>query len=133
MAARDFEEAFDRSQDALRAMGQGDSAPSTSQWSRRGDTTLANPFGPAIVGWENIAKESARVAAGIAASKDFEFEEVVRVVTPDLGYVVGVERSMIRRVGAEDFAPLALRVTSVFRREEDHWFLVHRHADRVAT
>jgi ketosteroid isomerase-like protein len=133
MAASDFEGAFATSHDALRAMGQGDSTLSTSQWSRRGDTTLANPFGPAIVGWGNIAEESARVAAGIVASTDFQFEEVMRVVTPDLGYVVGVERSMIRRLGAEDFVPLTLRVTSVFRREEGQWFLVHRHADRVVT
>ncbi len=133
MAANSFDEAFARSQDALRSMGQGDSAPSMSQWSRRGDTTLANPFGPPIVGWENISKESARVAAGLDGARDFEFEEITKVVTPDLGYVVGIERSMVRRIGADDFSPLALRVTSVFRREEECWFLVHRHADRVPT
>lgn len=133
MAANSFDEAFARSQDALRSMGQGDNAPSNSQWSRHGDTTLANPFGSPIVGWENISKESARVAAGLDGARDFEFEEITKVVTPDLGYVVGIERSLARRIGADDFSPLVLRVTSVFRREEECWFLVHRHADRVPT
>lgn len=138
MSANDFDDAFAASHLALRAMAQGDSGPgdsgpSTSQWSRRGDTTLANPFGPPIVGWENIAKEAARVAAGLAGGDNFAFEELARVVTQDLGYVVGIERSMVRRVGADAPSPLALRVTTVFRREESGWFLVHRHADRVTT
>jgi hypothetical protein len=42
----------------------------------------------------------------------------VRVVTPDLGYVVGFERGLVRRVGSDA--------------EEDGWKLSLRHADRVA-
>jgi ketosteroid isomerase-like protein len=54
------------------------------------------------------------------------------VVTPDLGYVVGFERGLVRRVGSDAATPIALRVTTVFRREEDGWKLSLRHADRVA-
>ena len=75
-----------------------------------------------------------RVAATFAGAVGaIEFEEVVRVVTPDLGYVVGFERTRVRRPGSDEITPLALRVTTVFRREEYGWKLVLRHADRVTS
>jgi hypothetical protein len=35
--------------------------------------------------------------------------------------------------GAEDVAPVAARVSSVFRLESGSWKLVHRHADPIAS
>ena len=60
-----------------------------------------------------------------------EFEKAARVVTPDLGYVVGFERTRVRRAGSDEIAHMALRVTTVVRREERGWKLVPRHADGV--
>ena len=75
-----------------------------------------------------------RVAATFAGAVGaIEFEEVVRVVTPGLGYVAGFERTRVRRAGSDEIAQLALRVTTVFRREEFGWKLVLRHAERVAS
>ena len=59
------------------------------------------------------------------------FEEVARVVTPDMGYVIAFERAGVRRAGSDEVVPLSLRVTTVFRREADGWRLVLRHADRT--
>ena len=56
-----------------------------------------------------------------------------RYSTPDLGYVVQVERADARLPGSENMTPLALRVTMIFRREEDTWKVAHRHADPIAT
>jgi ketosteroid isomerase-like protein len=134
MPPQTFEAAFEASHEALRAMPRGDPGPSQRQRSRRGDGALSNPLVPPIVGYDNIAKETARVAAGFTGGFEaFEFEEVVRVVTPDLGYVLGFERGRVRRVGSDVVTSLALRVTTVFRREEDGWKLVLRFADRNGT
>jgi ketosteroid isomerase-like protein len=131
MFPQTFDAAFAASHDALRAMGRGDPAPSQRQYSRRGDEALSNPVSPPIVGHDDIAKETARVAAGLSGGfETFDFEEVVRFVTPDLGYVLGFERAIVRRVGSDAATLMALRVTTVFRREPDGWKLVLRFADR---
>jgi ketosteroid isomerase-like protein len=112
-------------------MARGDSGPSKQQWSRRGDETLANPLGPAIVGWDNIAREGDRVAAMRRSAGTFSFEEVSRVETAELGYLVGIERFTAAQDDGAQPIILALRVTTIFRREDEGWHLVHRHADRV--
>ncbi len=61
------------------------------------------------------------------------FEVVVRYNTPDLGYVVCIERAEARLPGSETMAPLALRVTMIFRREGDTWKVVYRHADPITS
>jgi ketosteroid isomerase-like protein len=134
MSYNDFEAAVAASHEALRSMAQGDIRPTMQLYSTRDDVTLANPLGPPIVGWANIEKEAARVAAGFTGGfETFEFDEITRVVTPQLGYLVGIERATIRRVGSDTAMPLDLRVTTVFRREEDGWKLTLRHADRITT
>ncbi len=134
MFPQTFDAAFAASHDALRAMTFGDPAPSQRQYSRRGDEALSNPVSPPIIGHDNIAKETARVASGFSGGfESFDFEEVVRVVTPDLGYVLGFERINVRRAGSDATSLMALRVTTVFRREPDGWKLVLRFADRNGT
>ena len=132
MPATSFDAAIAFSHEALRAMARGNSTPSNSQWSRRSGATLANPLGPPIVGWELITRESDRVAAMSPGAGEFSFDEVSRVATADLGYLLGIERIAMQRDGSEPVT-IALRVTTVFRREDDGWFLVHRHADRVSS
>jgi len=33
--------------------------------------------------------------------------------------------------GADEAAPVSLRVTTIYRRENDGWRIVHRHADPI--
>ena len=59
------------------------------------------------------------------------FDNVSTGIGSDLAYTVEVERYRARVGGAEEVAPVALRVTTVFRREEGTWKVVHRHADPI--
>ena len=61
------------------------------------------------------------------------FEEVSRYTTADLGYIVQIERTQAVIPGSDGIKPIALRVTLIFRREEDGWKIVHRHADPITT
>ena len=61
------------------------------------------------------------------------FDEVSRYSTPELGYVVQLERTEARLPGREDMVPFALRVTMIFRPEGEGWMVAHRHADPITT
>jgi ketosteroid isomerase-like protein len=45
----------------------------------------------------------------------------------DLAYTVGYERNKVKVDGEP--RTYELRVTHVYRREDDHWRIVHRHGD----
>ncbi|HEY6409433.1 MAG TPA: nuclear transport factor 2 family protein [Ktedonobacteraceae bacterium] len=49
----------------------------------------------------------------------------------DLAYTVWIDRGQVRVVGRDEFIPMALRVTYLFRREEGNWKIIHRHADPI--
>ena len=49
----------------------------------------------------------------------------------DLAYTVEIESYRARVGGADEMAQVSIRVTSIFRREEGVWKLVHRHADPI--
>jgi ketosteroid isomerase-like protein len=61
------------------------------------------------------------------------FEVVEKCVTPELAYVVEVERLTGKFGGGEELAPYDLRVTMIFRPEDGEWKVVHRHADQITT
>ena len=104
-----------------------------SLYSRRDDVTLANPFGPPVHGWNEVSATLDRAAAHYRDGEVVGFDNVSTVVTADLAYTVEVERFRARVGGAEERAPVSVRVTSVFRREDGAWKVIHRHADPITS
>jgi ketosteroid isomerase-like protein len=58
---------------------------------------------------------------------------VSKYVTPELAYIVEIERYQAKVGGSDEVTPVSLRCTTVFRREDDGWKIVHRHADPITT
>jgi ketosteroid isomerase-like protein len=102
-----------------------------SLYSRRDDATLANPFGPPVRGWSNVSATLDRAAANYRDGEVVGFENVSSVVADDLAYTVEIESYRARVGGADELTPVSVRVTSVFRRENGDWKLLHRHADPI--
>ena len=102
-------------------------------YSHRDDVTLANPFGPPAHGWDEVAKTLEGAASHYRDGELTDFETVAKYVTPELAYLVEMERFKAKVGAREDATPVTLRVTSIFRPEEGTWKLVHRHADPIAT
>jgi len=50
-----------------------------------------------------------------------------------MAYTVEIERLRARVGGAEEMAAVAVRVTTIFRREDGGWKVIHRHADPITT
>jgi len=95
--------------------------------------TLANPQGSPARGWERVAGTIERAASTRRDGKFVGFETVAKCVTPELAYLVELERLEAKVHGGEDITPYALRVTMIFRPEDGVWKVVHRHADQITT
>ncbi len=112
---------------------KGNPKPTQGLFSHREDVTLANPFGPPVRGWEQVAKVSEHAASQVRDGEFVSAEIIEKNVTPELAYVVEIERAKAKIGGNEDIVPFALRVTMIFRPEEGTWKIVHRHADPITT
>jgi ketosteroid isomerase-like protein len=132
-AIDDFDQILEQCQQALREFPKGNPEPMKVMFSHQEDVTLANPFGPPARGWEQVAETSDRAASQIRDGEITSFEPVAKYVTPELAYVVWIERVKAKIGGRQDAAPFALRVTMIFRPEDGTWKVVHRHADPITT
>jgi ketosteroid isomerase-like protein len=128
----DFDGIVEAYREALDEFLKGDPGPVTEHFSRRDDVTLANPLGPPRLGRAEVERAIEEAAANFKGGS-MRFEEVSRYATPDLGYVVWLERGEVQLVGSENMTPSSLRVTMIFRREGDTWKVAHRHADPITT
>jgi len=129
----DLDGVIERCQSALREFVKGNPKPMQAMFSHREDVTLANPFGSPVRGWEQVAATMEHAASNIREGKITGFETIARRLTPQLAYVVWVERNRGKLGGREDMAPFDLRVTTIFRPEDGTWKIVHRHADPITT
>jgi ketosteroid isomerase-like protein len=55
------------------------------------------------------------------------------VVNGDLAYTITIDRGAVHLVDQKEPLPMALRVTTIFRKESGAWKLVHRHEDPLVT
>ena len=119
---------------ALGEFVKGDPEPVKELFSRKDDVTLANPLGPPALGGDEVAKTLEHAATTIRDGEIIGFEIVSKLVTPELAYVLEIERQEAKVGGNDNATPFALRVTMIFRPEEGgEWKVVHRHADPITT
>ena len=132
-AVDDLDEVVEQSHLTLGEIVKGNPEPLKMVYSHQEDVSLANPFGPPVRGWQQAAATIERAASNYRDGEIVGFENVAKYATPELAYIVEVERYKAKVGGGEELAPIALRVTSIFRREDGVWKIVHRHADPITT
>jgi ketosteroid isomerase-like protein len=133
-AVDDVDDLIERYDLALGEFVKGNPEPVKELFSHREDVTLANPLFPVGHGWEEVAERLERASSILSDGEMADFEIVEKYVTPELAYVVRVERQQVKVGGSKELSPIALRVTMIFRPEEDGtWKVVHRHADPITT
>ena len=131
MPLTQLSEAVEASHHALAAIIRGDVEPFLALYSDAEDISIGNPFGPFAVGRDGTRAAGSRAASNYSDGEIVGFDRVATYATDDLACVVEVERFTVRLANASELASVALRVTSLYRREAGGWRLVHRHADPI--
>lgn len=133
MGSSELDHLIEQQHLALDEFAKGNDEPLAKLWSRQEDVTLGNPFGPFVRGFEQVAETMQRAAANYREGEASGFELLSKHVTAELACIIEVERFNAKVGGREEATPLSLRCTSIFRREDGTWRLVHRHADPITT
>jgi ketosteroid isomerase-like protein len=133
MVAPDLDRFVGQYHQALDEFFRGNPNPAKLLYSHLDDVSLANPFGPVAIGWQEVAETMERAASNYRDGGATGFETLAAYVTPELAYLVEVERFEAKIGGKEEVVSGALRVTSVLRPEAGGWRIVHRHADPITT
>jgi ketosteroid isomerase-like protein len=128
-ALRQFLVSFE---DATSRFINGDAAAWKRLASHRDDVTIMGAWGAYEKSWREADARYDWAAARFRESgAKVNVEYLASEQSGDLAYTVAIERSTVRLVDQSKPAPMALRVTHVFRKEDGNWKLVHRHADPI--
>ena len=129
----DVDELIERFHQAQGEFVKGNTEPVKKLCSHRQDVTLNNPLAPPAHGWEQVAATIERAAAQFRDGELVSAEIIEKHATPELAYVVEIERGEAKIGGREEMTPWVLRATMIFRPEDGEWKIVHRHADPIIT
>ena len=132
-ATEDVDRLIERYHLALGEFLKGDPEPVKKLWSHKEDVSSANPYGPPVRGWDEVARTLEHAASLRSEGEFLGYDLVAKCVTPELAYVVGIERAEAKIGASEKITPYAVRSTMIFRAEDGVWKAVHRHADPITT
>jgi ketosteroid isomerase-like protein len=98
--------------------------------SQSDQASIMGGWGAYEQGWDEVGPHYEwAVQRFLPSGAKVEVEYLAMKVSGELAYTVAIERSTVRLAGQEQPAPMALRVTHIFQRENGGWKLLHRHAD----
>lgn len=118
---------LDQYKAAMGALRQGDATPYIDCWAHTEDVTLYGAWGPIDKGFDTISDTLQWVARRFTGGTD-DVDLTLVEECGDFAYSVGFERDMV----SVDHGPaheMVLRVTQIYRRIDEEWRVVHRHAD----
>ncbi|MEB3199926.1 MAG: nuclear transport factor 2 family protein [Synechococcaceae cyanobacterium] len=118
--------------DAFYAAGNrllaGDPDAFSAIWSDADDITHLGPTGVLCVGRQAVMQEFARESSmGFRGTLVADDRRIVE--TADMAYLVCMERTSGMTQAGEPISS-DIRSTTVFRKENGHWRVVHHHTDR---
>ncbi|NYJ04256.1 YybH family protein [Petropleomorpha daqingensis] len=124
-----LDEMLPRIHEAETALHNGDAGPRFAMWSHTDPVTV---FGAAMnrTGWAEVGPMFEKLASNFANCSACEWEVVAADVGEDFAYLLAIERTTASVAGSEPTS-YVLRSTTIFRREDGEWKIVHRHADPV--
>ena len=125
----DLDEFVRQCEQAWQVFVTGDPGPAMELFSRRDDVTLANPWGPPVTGWADVSATLEAASARFRNGRFSAFDVLSSFTSDDLAWYHEIERGEAMVGGRTEPETFAIRVTSIYRREDEHWRIVLRHAD----
>jgi ketosteroid isomerase-like protein len=115
--------------EAETALHGGDAGPRIAMWSRTDPLTL---FVAAMtaVGWGEIGPIFDGLGRQFSNCTSYRNQIVAAEAHGDLAYLVALEHTTASINGGEP-KPYVLRASTIFRREDGEWKVVHRHGDAL--
>jgi ketosteroid isomerase-like protein len=129
----DFGRMVEQFQHALNEFFKGNPEPAKVLMSHRDDVTLGNPFGPFARGWQMVSQVMDRAGLNYREGAATGFEVVAEHAGSELAYTVWVERFRAKVGSSQEISAGALRRTTIYRREDGAWRVVHSQADAITT
>lgn len=130
----DFEEFMKRRDEASRAFVNGELEPFDSITTRVAPATFFGPRGGYRNGLDEVSAGYESDAASFEPSDcENSFEFLQMGASDGIAYWVGFQRAVFRLSGKAEAVSTTLRVTEIFRREDDDWKIVHRHVDPLVS
>ena len=133
MSGSDLDLVIEQYHRALDAIVRGDSGLQKKMFSGREDVSLANPIGPPVRGRSAVEQAMDRAVSQLREGKPTTFERISDYTGTELAYIVEIERTQAKVGGADELSRISLRVTTIFRLEDGHWKVIHRHADPITS
>ena len=118
---------------AVDVFSRGNPEPVKKLYSQLDDSMLANPFGSTVKGWDRVSQALDFASSQFRDGEVKSFETIVAYQTNDLVTMFEIERWESKVGGKQEISSFNLRVTTTFRKEQNNWKLIHRHADHISS
>jgi ketosteroid isomerase-like protein len=125
---QDAAEFVERCHNALRQHTGGNPGPFLDLWSHAEDVSLMGGVGGHQVGIDRVS-ELLTAAAKTLNYETWGAENLATGFTDTLGFTVELEH-LTRQIDGQT-EEMSLRATSIYRREERAWKVIHRHGDSL--
>ncbi|MEO6571173.1 MAG: DUF4440 domain-containing protein [Ilumatobacteraceae bacterium] len=133
MADRSFDEFLVTTRPkAAAAFVCGDPGPVTAISTRHDPATFFGPGGGHVSGAKTVIDTNESSATMFRSGGETHLEVLHSSHDGALAYWVGLQHATVHISGRDEPVPMTLRITELFRHDENGWQLIHRHADQHA-
>ena len=126
----DFTTFLQQREAAAAAYVAGDGAPVARIAARHGDATFFPPTGGSVEGAAAVAARYAKDVHAFAPGGTSRLDVLQSQAAGDLAFWTGFQTAHVTINGKP--IDMKLRITEIFRLEDDGWKMIHRHADTSA-